>query len=194
MIKPDSNLNEYDSRQYILMLQEIITRMANNSSNCKIWTVTIVAAMMGLALTTQSLRELLFPVVLIPIIVFYYLDSYYLGLENNFRNLQRAYINKLKSDLDCSFDIYDFNFRAIATNKNGKCLKKALKSTATWPMYLALAMTVIICTIVCYVVKEPVSHIQDIETPLKEISCKQDSIFNSINKLTKTINATARKR
>lgn len=189
MLKNNSNLNDADSRQYILMLQEIIIRMANNSSNCKVWTVTIVAAMMGLAMTTQSLREIILPVILIPIIVFYFLDSYYLYLENKFRNLQAAYISKLKSDIDCSGDIYNFNYRSIEENPKKACLRKALFSMATWPMYLALLLTVMICIYGCRILKEPTKHIQDIETPLNEISCKQDSIYSSVNKLTKAINS-----
>ena len=33
-----------DDRQYLQMMQDNITRMAANSSNCKSWLVTIVAA------------------------------------------------------------------------------------------------------------------------------------------------------
>lgn len=33
---------------HVSMLQGIINRMANNSANCKTWTITIVAAMLVL--------------------------------------------------------------------------------------------------------------------------------------------------
>ena len=64
---------------HISMLQGIINRMAANSANCKTWTVTLVAAMLVLLVD----KEMKIPnawVCLIPIVLFYFLDCYYLGL------------------------------------------------------------------------------------------------------------------
>ena len=78
------------------MLQDIITRMANNSSNCKTWMMSIFTAIIALQLTVDALRPYLW-VVLIPDVLFYYLDAYYLGLENDFRNLQSDFIKARKA-------------------------------------------------------------------------------------------------
>lgn len=142
--KLDSN----DSRQYLLMLQNIITRMASNSTNCKVWTVTISTGMMAMMIAAPSLRRLLI-LSCLPIMLFYFLDSYYLGLEKSFRNLQNEYVKKLRSqESDFTNSIYNFNIRGIEENKGN--FKKALKSVATWPMYLILFIVVIFCSVVIW--------------------------------------------
>lgn len=42
---------EDDIRQHLMMQQDIINRMANNSSNCKAWLITIVAALTALQIS-----------------------------------------------------------------------------------------------------------------------------------------------
>lgn len=180
MIPDNSKLTAEDSRQYIIMLQEIITRMASNSFNCKTWTITIVTAMITLMATNSDLRMFM-PVALLPILVFYYLDSYYLGLEKDFRGLQASYVSELRStNNDCTGSIYVFS--SIADEDHRVNFKKALKSKATWPVYLMIALVVTICAIGVYFIKDKDS--QNLEKPLTEISSKQDSIVVSIKRLT----------
>lgn len=177
MLPENSKLNGNDSRQYILMLQDIINRMAKNSSNCKAWTITLVTAMMALVMNLQEARLLL--ITLLPIVIFFFLDLYYLGLENDFRNLQAEYVEKLKSDVDCTDGIYKFDVRDVAANVNNANLKKAFISKSTWPMYLVLFVIVLVLALI----KKPDKK-QNLEVPLKEIAFKQDSIVSSINRLT----------
>lgn len=176
MLPENSKLDGNDSRQYILMLQDIIARMAKNSSNCKAWTITLVTAMMALVMNLQEARLLL--ITLLPIGIFFFLDSYYLGLENDFRNLQAEYVEKLKSDVDCTDRIYKFDVRDVAANANNANLKKALGSTSTWFMYLVLVVIVLVLSFF----KKPDKK-QNLEVPLKEIAAKQDSIVSGINRL-----------
>ena len=177
MLPDNSKLDGNDSRQYILMLQDIINRMAKNSSNCKAWTITLVTAMMALVMNLQEARLLL--ITLLPIGIFFFLDLYYLGLENDFRNLQAEYVEKLKSDVDCTDGIYKFDVRNVAANANNANLKKALGSTSTWLMYSVLAVIVLVLSFI----KKPDKK-QNLEVPLKEIAAKQDSIVTGINRLT----------
>ena len=81
-----------DDRQYMQMMQGNIERMAGNSSNCKTWLVTIVAGFLAIGCGVDALNGWLFLSV-IPIFVFWYLDSYYLKLERGMRNRQRYFIN-----------------------------------------------------------------------------------------------------
>ena len=98
-----------DVRQYLHMLQDIINRMASNSSNCKAWTITLFTAMDALMIGVEIMRQWVW-VILFPIALFYFLDAYYLGLENDFRNLEASFIKKLRALEDCSFCVYDFNY------------------------------------------------------------------------------------
>lgn len=74
-----------DIRQHLQMQQDIINRMATNSSNCKTWLITIVAALTALQITRDEITSYGW---LIPIlcVMFWYLDSFYLGLEKVHRD------------------------------------------------------------------------------------------------------------
>lgn len=169
--------DENDSRQYLLMLQDVIKRMASNSTNCKVWMITIVTSMMAMMIAVPTLRVFL-PISILPILSFYILDSYYLGLENDFRNLQKEYVDELKESLSIPIIIYSFDIHAV--NRNNANFHKALKSKSTYPIYLALLIVVAACSLGVYFIKE--SAPQNLEKPLLEIVVKQDSIIQSINR------------
>ena len=66
-------------------IQNIITRMNTNSFQIKIWTITIVAAI--LALYANSGNSCFILIGIIPTFIFWFLDSYYLMMERKFRGL-----------------------------------------------------------------------------------------------------------
>lgn len=66
-------------------IQGVINRMGNNSFLVKGWTVTLVAAIFALA--PKDAKSAFVYVSLIPIAVFWMLDSYYLREEQLFRKL-----------------------------------------------------------------------------------------------------------
>ena len=87
--------NEND-RQYLQMMQENISRMASNSANCKTWAVTIAAGLLAIGTGVEKLNGWLF-ISILPILVFWYLDTFYLHLERGMRNRQKDFINKAKT-------------------------------------------------------------------------------------------------
>lgn len=90
------NLYSDDDRQYLLMMQGNLDRMAANSSNCKAWMVTIVSAMMALQCSVEALNGWVLLGVL-PIVLFWYLDVYYLHLERGMRNRETVFMNILRN-------------------------------------------------------------------------------------------------
>ena len=66
-------------------IQGVINRMGNNSFLIKGWTVTLVAAIFALA--SKDTNQNFIYISLVPIIVFWLLDSYYLRQERLFRKL-----------------------------------------------------------------------------------------------------------
>lgn len=87
------NIFNDDDRLYLQMMQENITRMSNNSANCKTWLVTIVTAMLAIGCNIQELHWWLL-LTIAPILMFWYLDTFYLHLERGMRNRQRDFLNK----------------------------------------------------------------------------------------------------
>ena len=180
-MKPEnSNISMDDVRQYLQMLQDIINRMASNSSNCKAWAITLFTAMAALMIGVEVMRQWML-VILFPIALFYYLDAYYLGLENDFRNLEASFIKKLRASEECSTSVYDFNFTHADGYKKGENLNKGLMSTATWPLYSILAAISIALCIVFVNSPKKSNNVQEIEEPLHQLVIKQDSIAHAVN-------------
>lgn len=109
------NLFNDDDRQYVQMMQENITRMANNSANCKSWMVTLVAGFCAIGCSIEALNGWIILSV-IPIIVFWYLDTFYLQLERKMRNRQLDFILTIKDGTDHTDVKYQnalFNFAPL---------------------------------------------------------------------------------
>lgn len=73
---------------HLEMIQGVINRMAGNSFALKGWAVTLVAGIF--ALSSKDADRTYFIVAYIPIIVFWFLDSYYLLQERLFRSLYKT--------------------------------------------------------------------------------------------------------
>ncbi len=71
--------------KHLEMIQNIITRLANNSFSLKGWTVIFIAAVLGFVIKESNPNYI--PLVLFPIFAFWGLDGYYLRQEKLFRAL-----------------------------------------------------------------------------------------------------------
>lgn len=79
-------MNE-DQRLHLQFIQNVITRMNVNSFQVKTWTVSIIVALVALAVNSKNYMYILISVV--PTILFGTLDSYYLQQERKFRGLYK---------------------------------------------------------------------------------------------------------
>lgn len=79
-------MNE-DQRLHLQFIQNVITRMNANSFQVKTWTVSIIVALAALAVNSKNYIYILISVV--PTILFWTLDSYYLQQERKFRGLYK---------------------------------------------------------------------------------------------------------
>lgn len=91
-------------QSHIAMLQGIISRIANNSANCKTWAVTIIAAMLAL-IVDKDLGFINIGICYIPVALFFFLDCYYLGLERTFIKKQNSFLDKVPSS-DYADELY----------------------------------------------------------------------------------------
>lgn len=177
---------EDDIRQYLQMLQDTIKRMASNSSSCKNWTITIVTALLALMIGVDELREYTW-VAIIPVLMFWGLDFYYLLLENRFRKHQREFVNQVSQQNEASWKptIYSFDLRIPASNFDRKLKKKCFNSPSIVYFYPVFASLIVGISLL-FLLLEPKQKtvVQDLETPLKTIALKQDTIVNAINELT----------
>ncbi|MBG9992134.1 MULTISPECIES: hypothetical protein [unclassified Pseudoalteromonas] len=110
-------------------IQQIITRMANNSFLLKGWSLTVSTAIVGLSSKSEGIAGDYF--MLLPVVLFWYLDSYYLSQERAFRKLyQKAITAEQITNSDYSLDNREF--------LNGVCsIILSAKSRTVLPFYLA---------------------------------------------------------
>lgn len=126
-IKENKNLSSV--QLHITTLQNIIQRMASNSANCKTWCITIVSAMLALLIDKDKLDYYFF--IAIPIVIFAFLDAYYLHLERTFRHSYDRFVDSINS---VQFDYLQV-FKISSAKFN--CCKKleVLLSPSIWLFY-----------------------------------------------------------
>jgi len=124
------------------LIQGIVNRMSSNSFALKGWAVTLVAAIFVLSSDDVD-KEYFVLLVLIPILMFWILDAYYLMKE-------RAYIKLYNKTRTIEPENIDFD---LATEKSGFCdYIKSFFSVAELLFYIP--MTVIVTIIICIVLKD----------------------------------------
>jgi hypothetical protein len=119
--------------KHIDVLQGIINRLANNSASCKTWCLTLAGALLSLAGATK-VPELVF-IVIVPLLVFRYLDSRYLAQEIAYRNKYNALIKRIQDGAYARGDVFDASAQSTKTD-----LKAALASWSVRPLYLTMIL------------------------------------------------------
>ena len=85
------------------ILQDVIQRMAGNSASCKTWCITLVSAL--LVIVAGQGRDELARIAIVPTVLFWALDAYYLGIEKAFRVSYTDFLRKLHSG-NAKADLY----------------------------------------------------------------------------------------
>ena len=122
------------------MYQAIITRMAGNSAACKQWGIPLATAILVFAVKEKTYS--LIWLTLIPVLICYCLDAYYLMLENRFRAGFNQAAAKIAQQTFSPSDL--FNLSPAGCKR--QLLVKAFTSPATWPVYSGLlALLLLAC-------------------------------------------------
>lgn len=105
------NLKEYMLKE-IEIIQDIIKRMASNSFMIKGWSLTLVVATL---LLKGNKHQVL--IAFIPLLVFWFLDAYFLWQERMYRKLYDwVRNNRLKTD-EYLFDMNAYRFKDSVQSK-----------------------------------------------------------------------------
>lgn len=156
-------MKEFDEaeRHFIGLLHDTINRMANNSANCKNWFMAVVAAIIAYVANNPESADVLWVLLFIDLL-FYGLDSYYLQLEKNFRDIESNFVQALKDDSTKDRTmvdtlLYNFNYNIVKNGgpKKEKNICKALKSPSTWLFYSSFFILIIIvycCIVDCNII------------------------------------------
>jgi len=138
---PDTEpINESSSavQAHLTIEQGVIQRMAENSSSCKAWCITLVSAI--LVVIADKENPTLAYLAIVPIILFFALDAYYLGLERMFRNSYRAFLKKLHEKKILPDDLFVIK----PTGEQFTIFMESMISFSILPFYAGLLFTVLI--------------------------------------------------
>ena len=132
--------HESDAVQtHLTIMQGVIQRMAENSRSCKVWCVTLVAAILVLVARTGNAEHVL--IALAPTLLFYVLDACYLSLERGFRNSYDAFVGKVHRGQVSTSDLYT----VAATGSKVKRLLWALfRSFSVLPFYSTVGVMILL--------------------------------------------------
>ncbi len=116
------------------IIQNIIQRMASNSSACKTWCITIVSAILAMLADKQNTS--LVWVAIFPTVLFGCLDIYYLSLEKGFRNAYNSFIKKLHNHTLTAEDLYTASPSGCLCSR----IRESLVSFSVLGFYLPLTL------------------------------------------------------
>jgi hypothetical protein len=129
-----------NKKTHLEMIQDIISRMANNSFLLKAWSVTIISALcVLLAYGKLSVMAVMF----IPLVCFWSLDGYFLRQERLYRKLYDAVRIKREDEID-------FSMNATAFNNQVDSWVKTCISITLVIFYGAIAATTIVIIVAKY--------------------------------------------
>ncbi len=113
---------------HINLLQGIINRLANNSSACKTWCLTLVGALLSLAGATHTPAIVTFA--LVPVVIFGFVDMMYLAQEKAYRDLYGTVVKAVREGSYSRAQAFDASAKRTLNHVGW-----ALASWAVWPIY-----------------------------------------------------------
>lgn len=139
-------MNNTDKHKHMDYIQSVITRMATNSFKIKGWAVTIASALVALSIGRKENGMTV--VIILPILMFWFLDSYYLWQERLYRGLYNK-VRLLDSD-SVDYDMAaDSKYRKLGVIRRYSVKIKefalAIFSISEILFYMVLIVLVIVC-------------------------------------------------
>ncbi|MHC4875892.1 MAG: hypothetical protein ACYTGL_05290 [Planctomycetota bacterium] len=131
---PNIDESSASIQTHLQILQDVIERMAANSSSCKTWCITIVAAI--LVVVADKDKPQLAWVAVLPTLLFAALDVYYLAMEKGFRASYAVFVSKLHSKTLTPDDLYS----VAPSEDRSKLQVDALTSFSVWGFYVPLLL------------------------------------------------------
>lgn len=134
-----------DKVKHLEMIQMVINRMASNSFAYKAWMVGILSALFAVSISTSITALLVLS--LIPLLIFWLLDAYYLYQERIFRE----FYNEIRRLSDDEWERNPFSMDCRNAKESAKSYFDAVFSHTIVPLYGSLVVLIIVL-LLCLVV------------------------------------------
>jgi len=142
-VENKNNLKEYMLKE-IDIIQDIIKRMAFNSFMIKGWAITLVVVTLLLKGTEKYQVWIAF----IPLLVFWFLDAYFLWQERMYRKLYDWVINNRLKTEEYLFDMNAYRFKDKVQSR----VRIMFSITLGW-FYGSIAILIIIYALMLLIMK-----------------------------------------
>lgn len=129
--------NQNNVHFHLQLLQNVISRMAANSASAKTWCVALVSAL--LVLLAEKGSNDFNVTALIPVLLLYSVDVYYLALEKGFQKTYNDFVDKLHANNIKERDFYIIR----STGKSSSLRLEAIKSLSTTGFYCGMVLLVL---------------------------------------------------
>jgi len=123
--------------KHLEFIQNVITRMNTNSFQIKGLGITIVAALLAVYASNQKINFIF--IAILPTIIFWFLDAYYLQQERKFRGLYNDVAGVSKNPKEIKL----FEMRPDLYTKGKYCYFNNLFSKTIWIIYLPIIILLI---------------------------------------------------
>jgi hypothetical protein len=133
--------NSPATQSYLGILQGVISRMAANSASSKTWCIALVSAVVVI-IADKEKPDFVW-ISIIPIVLFFFLDAYYLGLEQQVRELYNGFVRRLhagEATLEDTFVVRPSEGLVDTLSATGS----AAMSISVWPFYGLLGLMLIV--------------------------------------------------
>lgn len=127
--------------KHLEFIQGVVNRLASASFRMKGWSVVLVSALLVLSARVPSYELGL--VALVPVLVFWGLDGYFLSQERLYRDLYDVVRQRAEKDIDFSMDVE--KLRDAGRFWSGDWCS-AVRSRTLWPFYGMLALLAVAAT------------------------------------------------
>ena len=123
--------------KHLDMVQGIVRRMSDNSKSCKQWCVVLIAAIFVVVAKQDSAEFAV--LALFPLLLFCFLDTYYLTLERGFIDSNNAFLAKLNAGTLTPSDLFIIKTERINVISG---MAKTFSSLAIWPFYVLITVMI----------------------------------------------------
>jgi len=126
-------------QSYLNILQNVVSRMAGNSANCKTWCITLVSGI--LVTIADNDKPNYAGLALIPVLIFLLLDAYYLGQERAFRVSYNDFVRRMHAGTAQTTDLF-----IVAPMKGFNVVNatiQSISSFAIYPFYVMLMVMIL---------------------------------------------------
>ena len=131
-----------DKIKHLEFIQGVITRMGSNSFQMKGWMVVIVSALLAIYANDNTKNGLYVLFAILPTVIFWGLDAYYLQQERKFRGLYNDVAGLTKKPN--KKEIEPFAMRPDLYIGGKYSYWNALKSVSILPLYLSVVAILLV--------------------------------------------------